>query len=959
MKKKFNCILACMLSGIIALTQIPPFCVTAEASQTQEKTSFEKYGNLKIVTSKKNVQGKEITNRQICDKDGNPVQLKGMSTFGLQWEDGAWVLNDKAFDALAKDWKCDIIRLAMYVSEEGYKANPEEMLKKVEYGIKLATDRGMYVLIDWHILTPGDPMDEEYLSAGEDLEIYKEIKKVHPEYRGPQLFFAYISQKYGDQGNILFETSNEPNGLGTEENSSDIWKEKLLPYHQSVVNAIRAYDKDTNPNIVICGTDNWSQFVDAPILNPVKDIDNDNPQIMYTVHFYSGTHDTDVDENGKYWLGSKIENALDNGLAVFCTEWGTSEASGDGGPFIDYSQRWLNFMEEKKISWCSWSLAKKNEVSAAMLSTTASEPSDHNGDGIPEWSSDELSITGNFIRAMIRGEEAPMYEKSEIVMDFPDENVSVTILEDSPVQAADYKPEIKQINGNYMLYLPKTPDSTDNPWNGPRISLQDLGTVYSIYKDLKFDVYIDNTDALKDNKLEIQPVIQTEGRGWWSQLDAVTLTSSNFTQDKESKKLKATVKVGIGDAPANDKLGHITFIIGATNGIYIDNIGFESVYNGDILKAPLTPDEPGTFVSLPFTFENGQREGWKKEGDSKLDYTKISIDKIAEDNSAMSFPVKFEPGKNEWEDGARMTSPMNIFSYEDCQKYDALAMNVYLEQGKATNGKIQLELCSTPNGDGYWYQSGKFTLDPLTGEKVITPDGKQLQKYYVYIPLNNNPEEYGKYPFSENVEIRNIILALHNDNSDYEGLVYYDNIRYVDAQNLDGIDTVINKNYDDYFAGRGNNNSTVDKNNDLENGKEYELNNVIYKVINSSKNTSVEYVSSKKALKNITIEDTIVINGIKCKVTSIADNAFKNNKKINNLIIGKNVKSIGKKAFYNCKNLSSISINTINLTEKSIGKNAFGKLMKNIKIKVPSSKADSYKKILYKKGLSKKAIFKK
>lgn len=102
MKKKFNCILACMLSGIIALTQIPPFCVTSEASQTQEKTSFEKYGNLKIVTSKKNVQGKEITNRQICDKDGNPVQLKGMSTFGLQWEDGAWVLMIKHLMPLLK-----------------------------------------------------------------------------------------------------------------------------------------------------------------------------------------------------------------------------------------------------------------------------------------------------------------------------------------------------------------------------------------------------------------------------------------------------------------------------------------------------------------------------------------------------------------------------------------------------------------------------------------------------------------------------------------------------------------------------------------------------------------------------------------------------------------------------------------------------------------------------------------
>lgn len=950
MRKRTKWILSCILAGAMVSTSFQPCNAAAEGSLASEETAFGKYGDVQITTSRENVKGKEITSRQLCDEKGNPIQLKGMSTFGLQWEDGAWVLNEAAFDALAKDWKCDIIRLAMYVSEEGYKAKPEEMLKKVEDGIRMATDRGMYVLVDWHILSPGDPMDEEYLSAGENLEVYKPIKEAHPEYRGPQLFFAYISQKYGDQGNLLFETGNEPNGLSTEENASEMWKEKLLPYHQSVVDAIRTYDKDDKQNIVVCGTDNWSQFVDAPVSNPVEDKDKENPQIMYTVHFYAGTHDTNVDEDGKYWLGSKIEYALENGLAVFCTEWGTSEASGDGGPFIDYSQRWLDFLAEKKISWCSWSLAKKNEISAAMISKAASEPKDHNGDGIPEWTKDELSITGNFVRAMIRGEDAPLYGKSETVVDFSEGSASAIVLEDSPVKAEDYSLEVKEANGNNMLYLPKTPDSVDNPWNGPRVSLQDLGTAYAIYNDLIFDVYIDEVSSLKDNKLEIQPILQTEGNGWWGQLDAVTLEAGDFVKDEETEKLKASVKVGIGDTPANDKLGHITFILGAHNGIYLDNIGFESIYNGDISKAPVVPDEPGTFVSLPFTFESGQREGWKKEGESKVDYTQIAIEEISEGNKALSFPIKLEPGKNEWEDGARLTSPMNIFKYEECINYDALAMNVYLEKEKATKGKIQIEVCSIPNGDGYWYQSGGFTLDPLSGEEITTPGGRKLLKYYVYVPLNGNPEDYGKYPFSENVEIRNVILALHNEDSDYDGRVYYDNIRYVDVQNLDGIDTDINRKYHDAYTGGGDS-----KEDTLEKGKKYEVDNVVYKVLDNKEGGSVELVSVKKQIPNVLIKDTVVINGIKCKVTAIAKNVYKNSKKLKSITIGKNVKRIGKKAFYNCKKLSVITINTTKLTEKNVGANAFGKLRENIKVKVPSSKLKAYKKILNKKGISKKA----
>ena len=282
----------CMVIGLCPATaQI--------ANAAEEKTPYEKYGDVKITTDA------TTGYRQLSDENGNPIQLKGMSTFGLQWTDGDWVLNDSAFDALAKDWKCDIVRLAMYVTEEGYADHPAELLNKMEQGIKMATDRGMYALIDWHVLSPGDPMSEKYLSAGESLiktnKEFAKIKEEHPDYRGPQLFFAYLSEKYGDQGNVLFETANEPNGLGTEENAADTWKNKILPYHQSILDAIRTYDKDDKANIILCGTDNWSQFVDAPVANPVQDKQNaGDEQVMYGLHFYAGTHDVKTQEDGTY-----------------------------------------------------------------------------------------------------------------------------------------------------------------------------------------------------------------------------------------------------------------------------------------------------------------------------------------------------------------------------------------------------------------------------------------------------------------------------------------------------------------------------------------------------------------------------------------------------------------------------------------------------------------------------------
>lgn len=174
----------------------------------------------------------------------------------------------------------------------------------------------------------------------------------------------------------------------------------------------------------------------------------------------------------------------------------------------------------------------------------------------------------------------------------------------------------------------------------------------------------------------------------------------------------------------------------------------------------------------------------------------------------------------------------------------------------------------------------------------------------------------------------------------------------------------------------------------------------------SGKVGTVEYVKPvKKSTSKVTIPATIKVGGIKYKVTSIAKNAFKNNKKITSVTIKSNVKTInanafygcsklktvtlgsgtttignkafykctsltkitipskvskiGKQAFYGCKKLKTITIKTKKLKLSKIGLNAFKGISSTATIKVPKSKYKTYKTMLKKRGVSSKAKYKK
>ena len=129
----------------------------------------------------------------------------------------------------------------------------------------------------------------------------------------------------------------------------------------------------------------------------------------------------------------------------------------------------------------------------------------------------------------------------------------------------------------------------------------------------------------------------------------------------------------------------------------------------------------------------------------------------------------------------------------------------------------------------------------------------------------------------------------------------------------------------------------------------------IYKVTSSSSSSRTVAFVGNKVKASVTIPTSIKIKGATYKVTEISASAFKNNRKLKKVVIGQNIVKIGKNAFYGCKNLTSITIKSSQLTLKNIGKNAFKNTSPKATVKIPKKQKALYNQILKKRGLNKKA----
>lgn len=282
----------------------------------------------------------QVVGTRLCNRRGEPVVLRGMSSHGLQWY--PQFLTDGVISSVAERG-ANLIRLAMYTAEGGYLSDGS--LKNTLYAAAdRVTAHDMYVIIDWHILSDGDPMS--HLSEA-------------------KAFFAEAAEKYRGNPAVIYEICNEPNGGVT-------WSGSVKPYAEEVISVIRAIDPEA---VILVGSPTWSQDLHEAAKDPLS---GDN--IMYTCHFYAGTHGQ--------WLRDRIDAAIAAGLPVFVSEWGVSAADGGGGVFAAETREWLDFMAERGLSWANWSLCDKNESSAALK--PGCDPSDGISDG-------ELSESGRIV----------------------------------------------------------------------------------------------------------------------------------------------------------------------------------------------------------------------------------------------------------------------------------------------------------------------------------------------------------------------------------------------------------------------------------------------------------------------------------------------------------------------------------------------------------------------------------
>ena len=284
----------------------------------------------------------------LADPQGNTVRLKGVSTHGLAWFPD--YVNADAFRTIKEGWGANAVRLALYTQEYGgyCSGGGREKLKElVDKGVQYATELGMYVILDWHILSDGDPR------AHQDEAV---------------AFFNEMSRKYADHTNVLYELCNEP------QNSP--WQTVIKPYAETVLAAIRANDPDA---VVIVGTNTWSQDVEDVIGRRLAD-----ENVVYAFHFYAATH--------KESYRQKVKNALAAGIPVFVSECGLCDASGSGGVDENSAREWFALLKENHVSFLAWSLCNKNETSALIKPDCAK---------LSGWAAEDLSQSGKLFRDAI------------------------------------------------------------------------------------------------------------------------------------------------------------------------------------------------------------------------------------------------------------------------------------------------------------------------------------------------------------------------------------------------------------------------------------------------------------------------------------------------------------------------------------------------------------------------------
>jgi endoglucanase len=357
MKKRLLLFITVIMSGLQAMA--------LSTTDFGSNNYIETWGRLKLVTTANSGTNKV----QLADKDGKAVQLRGWTTHGYQWASVRLYFDQKNDFEGMKKLGANVVRLTCYVSKtsDGVNQSAWNSTKTwVKNAITWCAELGLYAIVDYHVLTPGNPND--YLNdAG---------------WEKADAFFTDISAYVKQNGyrHVLYEICNEPNG------SSATWA-SIRTYANAILPVIAANDPDA---VVIVGTPNWSQYLSNA--NSSK-LTHSTLQIMYTFHFYACSHSS--------LLTSQFTDAILKSIPVFATEWSDTENTGRGSCGTPPTTAATNFINRcnntatQRVSWTAWSWSPiETESGEDRTSSAWNRGTPSNGTG---YTVNNLSPTGKMV----------------------------------------------------------------------------------------------------------------------------------------------------------------------------------------------------------------------------------------------------------------------------------------------------------------------------------------------------------------------------------------------------------------------------------------------------------------------------------------------------------------------------------------------------------------------------------
>lgn len=283
----------------------------------------------------KNSQGKgQIYGSCEGVKDGAEVQVRGMSLYWSLMPQAVEFWSEEGVSTMVRDMNIQIVRAAMATGNEdwqggykGYASDPNTQKNLVKTVVEAAIKNDIYVIIDWH------------------------SHEAHKQTDAAKNFFKEMAETYGQYDNVIFEVYNEPQQIS--------WSE-VKNYANQVIQVIRQY----SDNLVLVGNPSWDQNPSDAIGNEVND---SKKNTAYTLHYYANSHmwSGNYDWGGES-EGSKGEKAMNAGLSVFVSEWGTANSDGNGNPDQSRNKSWQDYMNKHKLSWANWSASYINEGTAAF-----------------------------------------------------------------------------------------------------------------------------------------------------------------------------------------------------------------------------------------------------------------------------------------------------------------------------------------------------------------------------------------------------------------------------------------------------------------------------------------------------------------------------------------------------------------------------------------------------------------